>query len=293
MKRYLCFLVLILILTAAPNFASGEERMIVTVKVAFQMEDTSDFSGVLGTLFHGIPQVPDVSFFGIIISLVSTGFVIWFARKSKMGKIPLVLLTLIVFSGTSIAWEYLGCGVSNAKGVALIPGMNLVDGEYYTVTGQKNGWQDAYRCVQFREKDIVGGIWNFGIIIMNAVPPTPTPTPSNHPPTDILLSNTSIQENPVMGALIGTLSAVDPDPGDTFTYSFVVNPYDAFMITGNELRVANPAVFDHETNPNLIPRIRVTDSGGLSFEKGRTPTPEVTPTPTPTGKKKGVHKKKK
>ncbi|MFM7974970.1 MAG: proprotein convertase P-domain-containing protein, partial [Pirellula sp.] len=46
------------------------------------------------------------------------------------------------------------------------------------------------------------------------------------PPTDLLLSNTSIQENEPVGTFVGTLSSIDPNRGDTFTYSLVIGAGD-------------------------------------------------------------------
>ena len=40
-------------------------------------------------------------------------------------------------------------------------------------------------------------------------------------PTDIAFSNTSVDENASNGTVVATLSAVDADAGDTFTYALV------------------------------------------------------------------------
>jgi hypothetical protein len=39
-------------------------------------------------------------------------------------------------------------------------------------------------------------------------------------------------------AVVGTLSAVDPDAGETITYSLAANPNNFFSITGNTLKTA-------------------------------------------------------
>src|SRR5439155_9733233 len=44
---------------------------------------------------------------------------------------------------------------------------------------------------------------------------------SNQAPTDIALSNSSVDENQPSGTTVGTLSTTDPDFGDTHTYSLV------------------------------------------------------------------------
>lgn len=91
----------------------------------------------------------------------------------------------------------------------------------------------------------------------------------NESPTDILLSSNEVFENQPPGTLVGTLSAIDPDADSTFTYSLVSgagdNDNNSFTIEGNELRTNSP--FDYETKSSYSVRVRVTDQGGLSYEK--------------------------
>ena len=107
---------------------------------------------------------------------------------------------------------------------------------------------------------------------------TITVTPSgNQSPTDILLSNSSIQENQPINTVVGTLSTIDPDAGDTFTYSLVSGAGSSdnasFNISGNQLR--SSAIFDYETKDSYSVRIRTTDQSSLFFEKAFTIT--ITP----------------
>jgi len=91
----------------------------------------------------------------------------------------------------------------------------------------------------------------------------------NSAPTDITLSPNKVSENQLEGTLVGTLSATDPDAGDTFTYSLVSGAGDndntSFTIVGNELRTNRP--FDYETKSSYSVRVRVVDRAGSSFEK--------------------------
>jgi ELWxxDGT repeat protein/autotransporter-associated beta strand protein len=91
----------------------------------------------------------------------------------------------------------------------------------------------------------------------------------NRAPTDIAISATSITENAGVNGAIGSLSTVDPDAGDTFTYTLVTGAGStdnaAFNISGNQLR-ANGS-FDYEARNSYSIRIRSTDRGGLSMEK--------------------------
>ena len=92
---------------------------------------------------------------------------------------------------------------------------------------------------------------------------------SNSMPTDLSLSNTSVAENQAVGTPVGTLSSIDPDTGDTFTYSLVTGTGDTnnalFTITDNQLQTN--AIFDYETKNSYSIRVQTTDQGGLSYEK--------------------------
>lgn len=91
----------------------------------------------------------------------------------------------------------------------------------------------------------------------------------NQAPTNIALSNTSIPENQPINTVVGTLSTTDPDAGNTFTYTLVAGTGSAdngsFNISGAQLRTS--AVFDYEVKNSYNIRIRVTDQGGLTFER--------------------------
>ena len=86
------------------------------------------------------------------------------------------------------------------------------------------------------------------------------------PVTDLLLSHSSVSENQPAGTLVGLLSAVDADPGETFAFSVVSGADIAkFAVVGNQLRTAVPLDFEVRRFYNL--RLRVTDSGGNVLEK--------------------------
>ncbi len=91
----------------------------------------------------------------------------------------------------------------------------------------------------------------------------------NEAPTDIALSNASVNENQPIATPVGNFSTTDPDTGDTFTYTLVAGVGDTdngmFTIVGNQLRTN--AVFNFEAQSSLSIRVRSTDSGGLFFEK--------------------------
>jgi hypothetical protein len=108
-------------------------------------------------------------------------------------------------------------------------------------------------------------------ITVNNVPETPT---------DLVLSNASVNEN-LAGAAIGALSTVDPDLGDTFTYALQSDPTNKFEIVSATLKLKDGESLDFETTPTVELLIRSTDAGGLYFEKSFTITVNNIPeTPT-------------
>ncbi|MBD2615472.1 hypothetical protein H6G94_30185 [Nostoc punctiforme FACHB-252] len=90
----------------------------------------------------------------------------------------------------------------------------------------------------------------------------------NEIPTAIALSASSINENVAANSVVANLSTIDPDIGDTFTYSLVPGTGStdnaAFSIVGNQLRINNSP--DFETKSSYSIRVRTTDQGGLTFE---------------------------
>ena len=91
-----------------------------------------------------------------------------------------------------------------------------------------------------------------------------TASESNHAPSGLSLSNTSVKENAPTGTVVGTLSAYDEDTGDTLTFALVAGDGDTgnacFSIDGNKLKTAQ--VFDYEQYPQHFCRIRASDSNG-------------------------------
>ncbi len=93
-------------------------------------------------------------------------------------------------------------------------------------------------------------------------------------PTDLGLDTNSVPENLAAGTVVGTLSATDPDAGDTATFALVSGTGDtdnaSFSIDGNTLKTG--AAFDFEMRTGYSIRVRATDAGGLFFEKQLTVT---------------------
>ena len=91
---------------------------------------------------------------------------------------------------------------------------------------------------------------------------------ANSAPTDIILSDTSIEENSEITSEIGTFEVLDIDDG-THSYSLIEgfgsDDNSAFSIVENKL-LAN-AIFDFETKRSYTIRVQATDEGGGEFEK--------------------------
>ncbi len=95
---------------------------------------------------------------------------------------------------------------------------------------------------------------------------------NNVAPTDINLSSLSVAENLPVGSTVGTLSTIDSNQGNSFTYSLVTGTGStdntSFAIVGNTLK-AN-AIFNYEAKSSYSIRIRSIDQGSLFVEKALT-----------------------
>jgi len=78
-----------------------------------------------------------------------------------------------------------------------------------------------------------------------------------------------VAENAANGTVVGTVSGTDSDTGDTRTYSLTDNAGGRFAINSStgQITVANRSLLNYEsvTSHNLT--VRVTDSGGLTYDE--------------------------
>lgn len=76
-------------------------------------------------------------------------------------------------------------------------------------------------------------------------------------------------ENASAGTAVGTLSSIDPDVGDSFTYSLIsgVGDTDNALFTVDGITLKTAASFDYEAQSSYSVRVRSTDQGGLWTEK--------------------------
>lgn len=88
-------------------------------------------------------------------------------------------------------------------------------------------------------------------------------------PTNIILSNSNINENEASGTVVGILSTTDMGVGATYTYTLVAGngsaDNGAFSIAGDKLKSA--ALFDFETKASYSIRINTDDGNGGDLEK--------------------------
>ncbi|MEH1928298.1 DUF4114 domain-containing protein, partial [Nostoc sp.] len=91
----------------------------------------------------------------------------------------------------------------------------------------------------------------------------------NDAPTDLTLSQLTVDENVTAGTEIGAFTTTDPDAGDTFVYSLVAGAGDtdntAFTVEGDKLKINGSPDFETKDSYNI--RVQTTDAGGLSYEK--------------------------
>ncbi len=92
---------------------------------------------------------------------------------------------------------------------------------------------------------------------------------TNNAPTSLSISNDSIQENIATGQVVGTLSTVDADQGQSHTYTLVSGVgstnNNSFSIVNGQL-IAN-FVADFENKNSYTVRLRATDSEGCFLER--------------------------
>ncbi|WP_286927203.1 MULTISPECIES: S-layer homology domain-containing protein [Lysinibacillus] len=99
------------------------------------------------------------------------------------------------------------------------------------------------------------------------------------PPTEIDLSNTTVQEMKPIGTTVGTLTATDSGSSQTFKYSLQSGDKSFFTIDGNVLKTN--MLFAYDTKNSYKITIRVTDEAGNTFDKEF--TIQITKNNAPTG----------
>jgi VCBS repeat-containing protein len=91
----------------------------------------------------------------------------------------------------------------------------------------------------------------------------------NEAPGELVLSAGEVVEDAAAGTVVGTVSAGDPDAGDTLTYALADDADGRFMIDPDTgvISVADGAAFDHESASQHDIEVTVTDGSGLSTSR--------------------------
>ncbi len=88
-------------------------------------------------------------------------------------------------------------------------------------------------------------------------------------PTDIVLSNGSINSNSRVGAIVGTFGTSDPDGGNTFTYGLISgfgeDDNAAFTIVGDQLLINSSPALEMRSSYSI--RVQTIDVTGASYSE--------------------------
>jgi Ca2+-binding RTX toxin-like protein len=105
-----------------------------------------------------------------------------------------------------------------------------------------------------------------GVEAIETAAPTPTTPPPNVAPSILEFSGNAVYENAATGVVVGTVSATDPDAGDTLTYALLDDAGGRFAIdpTTGAITVADGSLLDYETADQHSVVVQVTDADGLS-----------------------------
>ncbi|MFM6050293.1 MAG: cadherin domain-containing protein, partial [Sphaerospermopsis kisseleviana] len=172
--------------------------------------------------------------------------------------------------------------VGNTFTYSLVTGTGSTDNASFTIVGNQLKTNAAFNfeaknsySIRVRTTDQSGLFFEKALTIgVNNV---------NETPTNLSISNTSIAENQAVGTVVGNFSTIDPDVGNTFTYSLVSGTGStnnaSFTIVGNQLKTNSSVIYNNQNTYNI--RVRTTDQGGLYFEKPL--TIQLTPVPTLVG----------
>ena len=152
----------------------------------------------------------------------------------------------------------------------LAAGTGDKDNAAFTIVGNELKLNESADFETQNEYSIrVKGTDTGGLSIEKVFTISVTDVPENVAPVGITHDSNTIAENSPADTIIGTLSAIDPDEGDTHTFT-LTDPAQhpdnsAFTIDGNQLKTAT--TFDFETKDSYTISVQVTDASGLSFSQ--------------------------
>ncbi|NIX77161.1 cadherin domain-containing protein [Microvirga terricola] len=159
--------------------------------------------------------------------------------------------------------------IDSATGVITLTG--AVDFETDAGLTTEAGTGKKYFNVQVRATDTGAGnlVSDVGTVkvYINDIDETLT----NQAPTAVFLSNASVSELAPNTAVVGSLSALDANTGETFTYSLVGDGAGGrFTVVGNQILVADGFKLDFEQAKSHQIFVQVKDKAGAAFTQALT-----------------------
>lgn len=143
-------------------------------------------------------------------------------------------------------------GDSHTYRIVTADGPFVVDGTSLRVTGALDFETKSVFTPTLRATDRAGRFAEATVTVFIA--------DRNEAPSAVILTGNGLFENAPPGTAVGTVSATDPDAGDSHTFTLVGG--SGFALSNRQLTAT--ASFDHETTPSVALTVRATDSGGLS-----------------------------
>ena len=146
------------------------------------------------------------------------------------------------------SWTY---GITDASGNFTI---DPNSGEIRTTGSLDHEAQDSY-TVTISATD-AGGLTTTQTVTLNV-------NDINEAPINVALTGDNVDENLAAGTLVGTVSAGDPDAGDSWTYG-ITDASGNFTIDPNSGEIRTTGALDHEAQDSHTVTISATDAGGLT-----------------------------
>jgi hypothetical protein len=149
----------------------------------------------------------------------------------------------------------------------LSPGPGGADNSRFAIEGNQLRLRtplnfEAKAAYSIRVQMQSGGIVLYQVFTIQAVD-------VNESPTGVNLSSATIPENNEVGVTVGAFQGLDPDTGELLTYTLVDGAGGtdnaSFTIEGNQLKAAESFAPGRKRAYSV--RVRVTDAGGLSFDR--------------------------
>jgi alpha-tubulin suppressor-like RCC1 family protein len=157
---------------------------------------------------------------------------------------------VLVDHGGAAALEYSAVGLP--EGLTIDPSSGLISGSVAEPTR---------RAIRIRVETAAGTLEQAAWIEVS----------EGGPPTSLALTPSSVLENSPPGTVVGTLSATDPDAGDSHTFEWVDGPgaedNRLFRIEGNQVIVDQGITRDFEQDPSDFSiRVRALDASLNAYE---------------------------